>query len=78
MKTAISLPDHLFRQAELAARRLHVSRSEFYSRAIAEFLATDQSASVTEQLNALYAKAAAEVDSRLQAEEFKLLEKANR
>jgi metal-responsive CopG/Arc/MetJ family transcriptional regulator len=38
MKTAVSLPDDLFRQADAAARRLRVSRSELYSKAIEEFL----------------------------------------
>ncbi len=36
MKTAVSLPDDLFRMAEAAARRLQVSRSELYARAITE------------------------------------------
>ena len=33
MKTAVSVPDDLFRQAEAAARRLRVSRCALYSHA---------------------------------------------
>jgi hypothetical protein len=40
MKTAVSLPDPLFRRAEKAAKRLGISRSELYARALGEFLAT--------------------------------------
>ncbi len=36
MKTAISIPDEVFRQAEQAAKRLGVSRSEFFTRAVRE------------------------------------------
>jgi metal-responsive CopG/Arc/MetJ family transcriptional regulator len=39
MKTAISLPDPLFREAERMAKRLKQSRSQFYRRALEEFIA---------------------------------------
>jgi len=35
MKTAISIPDRVFRSAEQLAARLGVSRSELYSKALA-------------------------------------------
>ena len=38
MKTAVSVSDDLFCLAEATARRLRVSRSELYAKAIAEFL----------------------------------------
>ena len=38
MKTAISIPDDVFREAERAAKRLGMSRSELFSRAAVEFL----------------------------------------
>ena len=38
MKTAISLPDATFRRADLAARRLGLSRSELYVRALEAYL----------------------------------------
>ena len=54
MKTAISIPDVEFEAAERLARRLGVSRSELYSRAIAEFVARHCESRVTERLNAVY------------------------
>ena len=40
MKTAISIPDEVFRRAEAAAKRLGMSRSELFTRAAVEFLKT--------------------------------------
>lgn len=39
MKTAVSLPDQVFRAAEAEARRMRKSRSQLYAEAIAEYLA---------------------------------------
>jgi metal-responsive CopG/Arc/MetJ family transcriptional regulator len=55
MKTAISLPDDLFRSGDALARRLGVSRSELYARALAEFLAKHKADQITQRLNAVYA-----------------------
>jgi metal-responsive CopG/Arc/MetJ family transcriptional regulator len=38
LKTSISLPDHLFRRAEAAARKLKMSCSQLYATALAEYL----------------------------------------
>lgn len=38
MKTAVSIPDDVFNLAEAAAKRLKMSRSELYSRAVQAFL----------------------------------------
>ncbi len=54
MKTAISLPDALFKAAERLASRLRVSRSELYQRALAEYLARHDEAAITEQLDRVY------------------------
>ncbi|HXV64373.1 MAG TPA: ribbon-helix-helix protein, CopG family [Vicinamibacteria bacterium] len=39
VKTAISIPDELFREVELCARRLKVSRSRLFADAVREYLA---------------------------------------
>jgi predicted transcriptional regulator len=39
MKTAISIPDDLFREVEACSRRLKVSRSRFFASAAREYLA---------------------------------------
>jgi metal-responsive CopG/Arc/MetJ family transcriptional regulator len=51
MKTAISVPDPLFQEAERFARRKKVSRSRLYSDAVAEYLARHASEAVTEAMN---------------------------
>jgi metal-responsive CopG/Arc/MetJ family transcriptional regulator len=75
MKTAVSLPDELFRVAEATARRLRVSRSELYARAIAEFLKGQQGNSITERLNDVYSRRAAKLDSGLHRAQLKSLTK---
>ena len=57
VKTAISIPDNLFQAAEKAARRLGISRSELYQRAVARFLEQQGGDVVREALDAVYGKA---------------------
>lgn len=54
MKIAVSIPDSLFQNAERLTKRLGVSRSELYQRALAQFLERHQNHSVTAALNAVY------------------------
>ena len=62
MKTAISIPNHLFEEAEDTARKLGVSRSELYARAIESFLEAYRHDGVTARLDALYAHEDSEID----------------
>lgn len=62
MKTAVSIPDRLFAAADVQARRLHISRSELYARALARFLAEESDSDLTERLDTVYA----EIDSRVE------------
>ena len=75
MKTAISLPDELFQKAELAARRLRISRSEFYAKAITEFLNDQQGRSITDRLNEVYSEQTAKLDPALNRAQLKSLAK---
>ena len=54
MKTAISIPDPIFEAAEKLARRLGMSRSQLYSKAIDAWIEKYRFSGVTEQLNAVY------------------------
>ena len=54
MKTAISIPDDLHRAAERAAKRLGLSRSELYRRALGAFLQHHNDKLVTEVLDEIY------------------------
>jgi hypothetical protein len=56
MKTAISIPDNLFDAAEKLARRLKISRSELYQRAVTHFLEQQGGDVVREALDRVYAK----------------------
>ncbi len=53
IKTAISIPDDIFAEAEELARRLSKSRSELYSRAVREYVARHSADQVTEKLDLL-------------------------
>jgi metal-responsive CopG/Arc/MetJ family transcriptional regulator len=57
MKTAVSLPDDVFDEAERLARRLHKSRSELYREALAEYVARHEPERVTEALDRVAAEA---------------------
>jgi metal-responsive CopG/Arc/MetJ family transcriptional regulator len=54
MKTAISIPDRLFEAAERLARRLGMSRSEMYSKAVSQFIDENHALGVRERLDAVY------------------------
>lgn len=56
MKTTISIPDEVFNRAEAAARKLGVSRSELYSRAVAAFVEQYEQKGVTAALDEIYAR----------------------
>jgi metal-responsive CopG/Arc/MetJ family transcriptional regulator len=75
MKTAVSVPDDLFRLAEATARRLRVTRSKLYATAISEFLNRQQRNAVTERLNEVYSRRTAKVDSALHRAQLKSVEK---
>jgi metal-responsive CopG/Arc/MetJ family transcriptional regulator len=75
VKTAISLPDDLFRMAEAAARRFQVSRSELYARAIEQFLKQQNEDAITECLNAVYSRHPAKLDPALHRAQLKSLPK---
>lgn len=51
MKTAVSVPDEVFEQAERLAKHLKISRSALYQRALDEFVARHAPDEVTEALD---------------------------
>jgi metal-responsive CopG/Arc/MetJ family transcriptional regulator len=53
MKTAISIPDKVYAEAERLSRRLKKSRSQVYSEAVAEYLARHDPDAVTDAMNRL-------------------------
>ncbi|HEY7317710.1 MAG TPA: hypothetical protein VIE89_09065 [Candidatus Binatia bacterium] len=51
MKTAISIPDKVFADAERLSRRLKKSRSQVYAEAVAEYIARHDPEAITEAMN---------------------------
>lgn len=51
MKTAVSIPDDLFKRAEELARRLGKSRSQVYREALVEYILRREPRSVTSALD---------------------------
>jgi metal-responsive CopG/Arc/MetJ family transcriptional regulator len=54
VKTAISIPDIIFEDAERLAKRRGWSRSELYARAVADFVKAERFLGVRERLDAVY------------------------
>lgn len=72
MKTAVSIPDRIFEEAERLAKERGLSRSELYAQAVAQYVKDQRHAGVREQLDAIYEAApeASDLDplvDRLQA-----------
>ncbi len=55
MKTAISLPDNLFSAADELAKKLGISRSLLYQRAVEYYLRANSHDVIRESLNEVYA-----------------------
>jgi len=62
MKTAISIPNDIFKTAESFARRKKLSRSAVFTIAVTEFLSRHRDDEVTEQLNKVYGKQESSLD----------------
>jgi metal-responsive CopG/Arc/MetJ family transcriptional regulator len=60
MKTAISIPDKIYGEAERLSRRLKKSRSQVYTEAVTEYLARHDPEAVTKAMN----KVCEKVDTR--------------
>ncbi|MGO9037255.1 MAG: hypothetical protein ACLPX1_08080 [Steroidobacteraceae bacterium] len=56
MKTAISIPDAIFEEAERVAKRRGVSRSELYAKAVDEYVKSERFLGVRERLDAVYGR----------------------
>ena len=66
MKTAISIPDPAFKAAEKLARRLGMTRSRLYTRAVTEYIQRHKNDLVCEKLNEIYEKESSSLDQATQ------------
>ncbi len=62
MKTAISLPDSIFEEAEALALQLGLSRSELYAKALQAYLKKHNHDQILLQLNQVYETEFSELD----------------
>jgi pimeloyl-ACP methyl ester carboxylesterase len=76
MKTAVSIPDELFRRAEELAERLGKSRSQVYREALSEYLARREPRAVTSALDELVAELGAGSDAWVEQAARRTLERA--
>ncbi|HVR11360.1 MAG TPA: hypothetical protein VMW75_25170 [Thermoanaerobaculia bacterium] len=74
MKTAISIPDEVFAEAERLAAELQTSRSRLYSRALREFVARHSPDRVTEAMNRVVDEVGSEVDDFTRRASKRILE----
>ena len=76
MKTAISIPDDVFRAAEHHARRAKKSRSRVYTEALSEYLARHAPDEVTEAMNKVVAELNEPIDPFVVAAARRILERS--
>jgi metal-responsive CopG/Arc/MetJ family transcriptional regulator len=62
LKTAISLPDQIFEEAEALAQQLGMSRSELYTKALKAYLRRYNRERILSKLNEVYSKESSELD----------------
>ncbi len=63
MKTAVSIPDHIFKKADRLARKMNKSRSQLYAEAVAEYTARYDEDEMVAAINAAYAEPDPELDA---------------
>lgn len=85
MRTAVSLPDELFKEAENVAKTLHMSRSELYAIALKKFLlGRDEEEmsdkltgeEITRKLNEVYGDSPAKVDEAFHRAQMEVMKRS--
>lgn len=76
MKTAVSIPDDVFEDAERLASRLQTSRSKLYARALAEFVARHDDDRVTALMDQAVIEAGGKGDLFLEAAAKQVVQRA--
>ncbi len=65
MKTAISIPDSVYNAAEMVAKKLNISRSELYTKAVSDYLSQNQKSHITDALNKVYSDKKSSIDPKI-------------
>lgn len=77
MKIAVSVPDDVFEEAERLARRMKRSRSEVYSRALAEYVARHAPDRVTEAMDRVLAELGESAEQFVRAASRRVLKRSD-
>ena len=75
MKTAVSIPDDVFEEAERLARRTRKSRSQLFSDALKEYVARHASEEVTDAMDRVCAELEHQTDGFVSAAARCMLER---
>lgn len=75
MKTAVSIPDPVFKAADELAHRMGVSRSRLYSVAIERFVQDHDEEAITAKLNEVYDNETSALDPVLQSIQARSIKK---
>ena len=70
MKTAISMPDKLFRKVDQYAKSHGYSRSQLFAKAVAQYIEAHPSDHITKQLDEVYSSEPAELNEILSNMQF--------
>jgi len=76
MKTAISIPDDIFKVAERLARRTNKSRSQLFSDAVREYVARHASDDITEAMDRVCAEVEPRSDKFIASASTRILKRA--
>ncbi len=75
MKTAVSISDEVYEQAELTASQLGMSRSRFYTLAVKEYVQTHKPDAITSKLNEIYGGTDSSLDDDILQTNYDLISK---
>jgi antitoxin MazE6 len=75
MKTAISIPDNVYKSAEELADRLGKTRSQLYTQALSNYLVKHKGTNLTQKLNTVYDAQNSRLDFGLETMQTKSLPK---
>jgi metal-responsive CopG/Arc/MetJ family transcriptional regulator len=76
MKTAVSIPDGVFVEAERLARRTRKSRSQVFSDALREYVARHSTDQVTEAMNRVVVEVGDDLDPMVDAAARRVLKRS--
>ncbi len=76
MKTAVSIPDDVFKRAERLARRTKKSRSQLFSDAVREYVARHAPEDITEAMDRACAELGGSADEFVSSSARRVLERS--